>query len=103
MSNYTGRGNTGSGNRTSSTQGGYKSNNTAKAAPVAAATGTDEVQQKPALSLSMSIDGNDKLVPITGVFANTSKNGKAYYSVKVKEEIVIPAGAKLMVFANDQK
>ncbi len=92
MSNYTGR-----------TSGGYKGASSTSKATTKSADAEGTAKVKPAFNLSMSIEGEEGLIPLTGVFANTSKAGGEYYSVKVKEEIVIPVGAKLMVFKNVPK
>lgn len=36
-------------------------------------------------------------------FYETTKNNRKYLSAKAREEIVIPAGARLMLFKNDRK
>ena len=39
---------------------------------------------------------------LTGLWLNEGKSGK-YMSGKTREEVTIPAGAKLFVFKNDKK
>jgi len=58
----------------------------------------DTGKTKPAMNLVFNPDPNgdgSELIRVTGLFANEGKN---YYSVKLKEDISIPAGAKLLVF-----
>jgi hypothetical protein len=55
------------------------------------------IMKKPSFNLAFRpVDG--LLTRVTGIFANPGKN---YYSVKVTEDIVIPAGSYMYMFEED--
>ena len=68
---------------------GQKSNNS-----------NDKANNKPAYSLAVRLPGEEGITPITGLFHSISTKGDDYGSVSTKEDIVIPAGSKLMFFFN---
>lgn len=83
-------------------QQGYKKPYTkaATSAPVARSehqTSGGGKGSKPTYVIKMSAAKGEKMVRLTGLFANESKNGQTYYSGSVREEIVIPAGAKILL------
>ena len=68
---------------------GQKSNNS-----------NDKANNRPAYSLAVRLPGEEEVTPLTGLFENTSAKGNTYGSVSTKEDIVIPAGSKIMFFFN---
>lgn len=41
-------------------------------------------------------------IPVTGLWESQSKNGNTYWSARARKDIVIPAGANIMVFKKRQ-
>lgn len=75
-------------------------------APKAATTGGDtkEGATQPRYKIALKVDGEEKLVPVTGVFENFDDTGAhRSNSVKIKTDITIPAGTTLFLFDNGVK
>jgi hypothetical protein len=97
MQNYQ-RGNSGNYQRGSSSTGNQASRPASKGfVPAPKGTKADQL-----LKVQVGEEGGKaKYQTITGLFASTTRNGKAYLKGKTRDEIVIPAGTSIVVMAND--